>query len=305
MIKRIDGVEKFVEMFAKKYDLNSIVNQQVNIKLLVEVKNANPNGDADQRGEPRVVNGMGIITDVAQKRRIRMAIASLFPECGILEQDDTIICDEDIKYYDNKTKKFDVLGFCKKFWDVKCFGHLINVPGLSKGITGPLQFSMGETVCPVNSINYAITRTAAAKMVKKGKHKYNEPVDDSENNDRETGKRGNKRLIEHGLYTSLATLIPCMAEKTGMTYNDLLMVVKSLPYMWELNHSSNTGLITVRGAYVVFHNSEFGKMQRGQVNESIVVKSNVEEPASYTDYSTVIDEEKFAKKNMDVFYIEF
>ena len=30
MIKRIDGVEKFVEMFAKKYDLNSIVKESEN-----------------------------------------------------------------------------------------------------------------------------------------------------------------------------------------------------------------------------------------------------------------------------------
>ena len=118
------------------------------ILILFEVTNGNPNGDPDSGNMPRVdpASGLGLISDVCLKRKVRNYV-QMFPpqsngkEFGILIQQGAVINRELEKSIDQTKAAEDGKGrakshaerakdwLCNRFFDVRTFGAVLSTGG--------------------------------------------------------------------------------------------------------------------------------------------------------------------------------
>lgn len=166
----------------------------------------------------------------------------------------------------------------KKFIDARLFGQL--VPKLNGMLRGPIQFSMGESIDPVQPARMAITRVAVAT--------------EAEEKSQGGANRGMGGLwfIPYGLYRFHIYVNPSDAQKTGCTEEDYDLFLKALVSMFDNDRSSVRPSFCVRALYEFKQkpnepNNKFqGTMLGERLLESIQVERiNKDAPArSFNDY---------------------
>ena len=114
-----------------------MINNKYDFAIIFDVADGNPNGDPDAGNLPRIdaETGMGIVTDVCLKRKIRNYVQltkKCIPPYDIyikqkLELGDAAEPEQKTKDGDGKSKKnsVDCRDFCSKFFDVRTFGAVL------------------------------------------------------------------------------------------------------------------------------------------------------------------------------------
>lgn len=247
--------------------------------FLFDVINSNPNGDPDAGNAPRTFDdGRGFGTDICIKRKLRNFVS---------------MTKEGKKGFDiaiSKGNNFDEISaahsikeLVDKYFDYRVFGVVLpkgaKVDGkkeAKKGdkhspdhITGPLQFSLFTSIDPVNIVNIQITRMAASGQDQ---------------------TMGNKKVVAYGLYKCVFNINPYYAEKTGMTKEDIDVVLEALVNCWDLEKSSVRADISPRALFVFEHKNPMGCHSRSLHNLIKIAKS-VDEPTKPEDYTISVDEE--------------
>ena len=158
------------------------INNRIDFVYLFDVQDGNPNGDPDAGNLPRVdaETGMGLVTDVCLKRKVRnyVQVAKdlsdgydiFIKEKAVLNSEiDKAHDDEDVKKAKDKTAAARLF-MCKNYYDIRTFGAVMSTGKNAGQVRGPIQFTFARSIDPIATAEHSITRMAVATE-KKQKNK--------------------------------------------------------------------------------------------------------------------------------------
>lgn len=260
--------------------------------MLFDVHDGNPNGDPDSGGMPRTdpETGQGLVTDVAIKRKIRNTVAlikegeasyDIYVEAGVSlnSQHERAYDALDLDPKDKRASQIQARDWmCKTFFDVRMFGAVMSTGTKPAGrVQGPLQFTFSRSIHPVLAQEHGITRITQTRSddINKG----------------ETTEMGSKHAVPYGLYRGVGHFSAPLAEKTGVTAEDLEVLWRSLTLMFEHDRASTRGEMALRGLYVFTHADKFGTVPAHTLFDLIDVELVGNDPArKFGDYKVTVDE---------------
>lgn len=279
-----------------------VIHNRYDFVVLFDVENGNPNGDPDAGNMPRMdpETGLGLVTDVCLKRKIRNYVeAAKEDESGYriyikenvpLEKSDKEALEyagiEDIKDIKKKDPEADkkIKDFmCSNFFDIRTFGAVMTtfVKGaLNCGqVRGPVQLGFAKSIDPVVPQQITLTRKAITTE-KDAKEKRTE--------------FGYKFIVPYALYQVEGYISANLARKvTHFNEVDLALLWQAIINMFENDHSAARGNMAVRELIVFKHDSELGNAPSYKLFERVhVARKDPHSPArSYSDYEVHVDTE--------------
>lgn len=282
-----------------------IIKNRYEFVVLFDVENGNPNGDPDAGNMPRIdpETGLGIVTDVCLKRKIRNYIETvcedkegykIYIKDGVpLNRSDASaytylgIDEKNIKDAKKKDPEIDVKirnFMCQNFFDVRTFGAVMTTfvkAALNCGqVRGPVQLGFARSVEPIMAQEVTITRVAITTEA------------DAEKKGTEMGR---KFIVPYALYRVEGYVSANLARKsTGFNEDDLHLLWQSIINMFEYDRSAARGNMAVRELIVFKHNSELGNAPAYKLFDTVnVVKKEIDVPArKYADYVVNVDLDK-------------
>ena len=262
-----------------------MINNKYDSAIIFDVVDGNPNGDPDAGNLPRIDDetGMGIVTDVCLKRKIRNYVQltkKCIPPYDIYikqksELGDAAEAQEQPKGGDGKGKKnsVDCHDFCSKFFDVRTFGAVLTSgSGNNAGqVRGPVQLTFSRSIDPIVYSEHTITRIA---------------------HDNKGQTMGRKATVPYGLYVARGFVSPALAEQTGFSEDDLALLWESILNMFESDRSAARGLMSVKKLVIFKHNSHLGNAPSYKLFDLIkIAKKDPSAPArSFSDYDFSVGE---------------
>lgn len=285
----------------------STVDKRYDFVLLFDVQDGNPNGDPDAGNLPRIdaETGMGLVTDVCLKRKVRNYVQLSGQDIFIKEKailnnkiDDAYeelkidlnAAPVDSKDGSKRNKPGTAQGgevdkgrvqMCSKYYDIRTFGAVMSTGANAGQVRGPIQLTFARSVEPVVALEHSITRMAVAT----------EAEAEKQSGDNRT--MGRKYTVPYGLYRAHGFVSANLASQTGFSGEDLDLFWSALLNMFEHDRSAARGLMSTRGLYVFEHSSALGNAPASQLFERISVrrKEGSEGPArSFKDYEVLVDE---------------
>lgn len=280
--------------------MSEIIKNRYEFTILFDVENGNPNGDPDAANMPRVdpETGLGLVTDVCLKRKIRnyvedvkedaegykiyikdgiplntsdkLAYTAVLGEGKKLEKKDSEI--------DNKLRDF----MCANFYDVRTFGAVMTTfvkDKLNCGqVRGPVQIGFARSIDPIVRQEVSITRVAITTEA------------DFANKETEMGR---KHIVPYALYRADGFISANLARKvTHFSEEDLELLWQAIINMFENDHSAARGKMAVRKLIIFKHDSELGNAPSHRTLDLVSVKrrDGVDTARSYSDYEVKINE---------------
>lgn len=308
----------------------SDINKRYDFVLFFDVQDGNPNGDPDAGNQPRIdaETGMGLVTDVCLKRKVRNYIQLVKAgEAGydIFVKERAVLNMAIESAWDEANPNLKILSLsaadknaaedrarwlmCRKFFDIRAFGAVLS--------TGDEQKNDGEEK------DESKEATEGKKGKTKGKQKRKKtagqvrgpiqltfarsvepiyPVEHSitrmavTNIDDVEKERtmGRKSTVPYGLYCCHGFISPFLAKQTGFSQEDLELFWTALTQMFEHDRSAARGLMSTRRLIIFEHDSELGSEPASSLFERVrcerAVGSDPEQPArSFSDYRITFD----------------
>lgn len=282
--------------------MREAIKNRYDFVVLFDVTNGNPNGDPDAGNMPRVdpETGLGLVTDVCLKRKIRNYVEDakedtegyrIYVKDSVpLETNDK----EALKYLDAEkvaeAKKKDpdldkkVRDFmCSNYYDIRTFGAVMTTfvkASLNCGqVRGPVQLGFARSIEPIMPQEVTITRCAIT--TEKDAAKKNTEM-------------GRKYIVPYALYQAEGYVSANLARKvTGFSEDDLALLWQAIINMFENDHSAARGNMAVRELIVFKHDSELGNTPSYKLFERVHVQPTEAGKAarSYGDYVVTVDME--------------
>ena len=259
--------------------------------LLFDVQDGNPNGDPDAGNLPRIdaETGMGLVTDVCLKRKVRNYVQMSGQDIFIKEKAvlNTLIGEayeqEEVRKSKEKREKIDAARswMCTKYYDIRSFGAVMSTGENAGQVRGPVQMTFARSVEPIVALEHSITRMAVAT----------EAEAEKQSGDNRT--MGRKYTVPYGLYLSHGFISAHLANQTGFSEGDLKLFWEALQNMFEHDRSAARGMMSTRGLYVFEHSTALGNAPAHKLFERIKVERNPESdgPArSFDDYLVMVDD---------------
>ncbi|HPT22621.1 MAG TPA: type I-C CRISPR-associated protein Cas7/Csd2 [Bacteroidales bacterium] len=274
--------------------MSELIKNRYDFALLFDVTDGNPNGDPDAGNLPRVdaETGMGLVTDVCLKRKVRNFIQILkgcekpfdifIKEKAILNQlIDESHEQEEVKNKEKTGDKTEAARkwMCTNYYDIRTFGAVLSTGKNAGQVRGPIQFTFGRSVDPVVALEHSITRMAVAT----------EAEAEKQGGDNRT--MGRKFTIPYGLYYSKGFISPHLAAQTGFNEDDLTLFWDALKYMFDHDHSAARGMMSSRKLIVFKHSSALGNAPAYQLFDTIKIdkKDKAKPSRSFNDYDVIVD----------------
>ena len=285
--------------------MSEAIKNRYEFVILFDVENGNPNGDPDAGNMPRVdpETGLGLVTDVCLKRKIRNYVETgkegatgyrIYIKDGVpLNRSDAeayAALDVTEKTVKAKKKENPDLDrnirdwMCANFYDIRTFGAVMTTfvkAALNCGqVRGPVQMGFARSVEPVVPQEVTITRVAITTEA------------DAENKGTEMGR---KYIVPYGLYRCEGYISANLARKTtGFSEKDLELLWEAILNLFEHDHSAARGKMAVRELIIFKHDSELGCAPAHKLFDTVkVTRTHPEDitPArSYQDYVVTVDE---------------
>lgn len=291
-----------VEMNRGNNKMTNAIQNKYDFVVLFDVMNGNPNGDPDAGNMPRVdpETGLGLVTDVCLKRKIRNYVQAVKDGASgyriYIKEDKTLESSDreavvnlgqtdlkDIKKKDAEADKKIGEFMCKNFFDIRTFGAVMTTfvkASLNCGqVRGPVQFGFARSIDPIAPQEITLTRVAITTDK------------DAENKKTEMGR---KHIVPYGLYQVEGHISANLAQKvTGFSEEDLALLWQAIINMFEDDHSAARGEMAVRELIVFKHECKLGNAPAYKLFERIHVrkKDPNQVPRSYEDYEVTVDTE--------------
>ena len=281
--------------------MSEIIKNRYEFVILFDVENGNPNGDPDAGNMPRIdpETGLGLVTDVCLKRKIRNYVETvkedelgyrIYVKEGVpLESSDNEILgylavEGDLKAAKKDDPDLDVKvrdAMCCNFYDIRTFGAVMTTfvkGGLNCGqVRGPVQIGFARSIDPVMPQELTITRQA---------------ITTEKDAERKNTEMGRKYIVPYALYRAEGYISANLARKTtGFSEEDLELLWEAIVNMFEHDHSAARGKMAVRELIVFKHDSELGRAPAYKLFDLVDVrrKDGVASPRAYSDYSVTVD----------------
>lgn len=291
--------------------MGEAIKNRYEFVVLFDVENGNPNGDPDSGNMPRIdpESGLGLVTDVCLKRKIRNYVETVKEDAkgykiyikedvplnrsdreaceslGITETEDKKVT-EALKKLKKSDKDVDIKlrdYMCDNFYDIRTFGAVMTTfvkASLNCGqVRGPVQLGFARSIDPIVSQEVTITRVAITTEK------------DAENKSTEMGR---KNIVPYGLYRVEGYISANLARKvTGFSEEALDLLWEAIINMFENDHSAARGKMAVRELIVFKHSKELGDCPAYKLFDAVEVrkKEEIEYPRKYQDYTVQIHEE--------------
>ena len=274
--------------------MSNPIQNRYEFVILFDVENGNPNGDPDAGNMPRVdpETGLGLVTDVCLKRKIRNYVETVKEDAAGNRSDAEayVALDVDEKTVRDRKKADPDLDrkirdwMCANFYDIRTFGAVMTTfmkAALNCGqVRGPVQLGFARSVEPVLPQEVTITRVAITTEA------------DAERKGTEMGR---KYVVPYGLYRCEGYISANLARKTtGFSQEDLDLLWEAILNMFENDRSAARGKMAVRDLIVFRHDSELGCAPAWKLFDAVrVTRRDPEDTAparSYQDYVVTVDE---------------
>lgn len=268
------------------------LTKKVDFAVILEVNNANPNGDPLNGNRPRVnYNGIGEISDVCIKRKLRNRFLdqanNVFVQSNDYRVDEYVSlrqrAEGELKGLMKDSEKM-AKAACEKWLDVRSFGQVFAYKsakkgeGVSVGVRGPVSIHPAFSVAPVNTTSTQITKS----------------VSDEADGKKGSDTMGMKHRIDHGVYVFYGSINTQLASRTGFSDDDADVIKQSLIHLFDNDASSARpeGSMEVNKVVWWVHPNPTGKYSSAKVHRAlqIEVKDGVKDPASIEDYDIIIEE---------------
>jgi CRISPR-associated protein Csd2 len=259
------------------------LQNKIDFALVLRVKNANPNGDPLNGNRPRTdYNGLGEITDVCLKRKLRDRLQ----ESGqaIFVQSDDRKEDGETSLRNRAESETNGLGkkafgknakrdetakaACEKWFDVRAFGQVFafgkdegSASGVSIPIRGPVTLQSAFSVEPVSVTSTQITKSVSGE---------------GDGSKRGPDTMGMKHRVDSGVYECYGSINPQLAERTGFSNADAEVIKLLLPRLFENDASSARPDGSMEVLKVIWwrHNCKAGQYSSAKVHGSLTVHSD-------------------------------
>lgn len=281
--------------------------------LLFDVQDGNPNGDPDAGNLPRIdaETGMGLVTDVCLKRKVRNYI-QLTKECGpgfdIFVKEKAVLNRQIAAAYDKlgidlekppadandgkkRNKKESAQGsevdkgrvqMCADYYDIRTFGAVMSTGANAGQVRGPIQMTFGRSSEPVVALEHSITRMAVTTEA------------DAELQGGDNRTMGRKYTVPYGLYRTHGFVSAHLANQTKFSQEDLELFWQSLINMFEHDRSAARGLMSTKALFVFEHSDALGNAPAYKLFETVQIArtGSSDAPArAFSDYTVTIDRE--------------
>ena len=270
----------------------SELKNRIDFVYIFDVKDGNPNGDPDAGNLPRVdaETGMGLVTDVCLKRKVRnyVQIAKglvngfdiFIKEKAVLNTlIDNAHDDSEVKNAKDKieaARRF----MCNNYFDIRTFGAVMSTGKNAGQVRGPIQFTFARSIDPIAVAEHSITRMAVATEK------------EAEKQDGGNRTMGRKATIPYGLYVCHGFISANLAQQTGFSEEDLELCWNALKNMFDVDRSAARGLMSAQKLIVFKHDSILGNAPANKLFELVKVEKVCDgAPRSFIDYSVTIDKE--------------
>ena len=252
------------------------LTKKIDFALIVEVTNANPNGDPLNGNRPRAdFQNYGEMTDVCLKRKIRDRLQdsgeSIFVQSDEKKTDGmtSLKGRAESEEYGLGKKAFEGIEgskqkdhtknqACQKWFDVRAFGQVFAFgkgdeggSGVSIAIRGPLTIQSAFSVAPIS-----ITSNQIVKSV------------DSDEKEGKNARMGMKHRVDHGVYVAFGAMSPQLAERTGFSDGDAEKIKAVLTKLFEGDASSARPEGSMQVLKLIWweHNSKAGQYSSAKVH---------------------------------------
>ncbi len=270
----------------------SELKNRIDFVYIFDVQDGNPNGDPDAGNLPRVdaETGMGLVTDVCLKRKVRnyVQVAKgcaegydiFIKEKAVLN---TLIDDayeeDKVKAAEEKNKSAEARTvMCRRYFDIRTFGAVMSTGKNAGQVRGPIQLTFARSVDPVAAMELSITRMAVATEEEAKKQK----------GDNRT--MGRKATIPYGLYVCHGFISANLAQQTGFSEADLDLFWDALKNMFDVDRSAARGLMSAQKLIVFTHDSILGNAPANKLFDLVKVEKKCEgAPRSFSDYEVTIN----------------
>lgn len=274
------------------------ITNRYDFVFFFDVENGNPNGDPDAGNMPRIdpETGIGIVSDVCIKRKVRNYVDLTRDGATgyrIYVQDKAVLNDRNQEAYDATGLKVtskkppkaieDQLRvtrwMCDNFFDIRTFGAVMTTEVNCGQVRGPIQLCFSQSVEPIMTAEMSITRMAVTNAKDAEKERT----------------MGRKEYVPYGLYRLEGFVSASLAEKSGFSDEDLALFWEALMNMFEHDRSASRGLMTSRELVVFKHDSKLGNAPAHKLFDLVRAErvTNPETPARhFSDYAITIDEEQ-------------
>lgn len=269
------------------------LNNRIDFVYLFDVQDGNPNGDPDAGNLPRVdaETGMGLVTDVCLKRKVRNYIQvakGLNDGYDIFIKEKAVLNNEIDKAHDDsmvkaaKDKTSAARQFmCKNYYDIRTFGAVMSTGKNAGQVRGPIQLTFARSIDPVATAEHSITRVAVATPK------------EAESQKGENHTMGRKATIPYGLYVCHGFISANLAKQTGFSEEDLALFFEALKNMFDLDRSAARGLMSAQKLIVFRHNSELGNAPANKLFDLVKIeKITKDAPRTIKDYKVTINKDE-------------
>ena len=268
----------------------SEINNRIDFIYIFDVQDGNPNGDPDAGNLPRIdaETGMGLVTDVCLKRKVRnyVQVAKglsegydiFIKEKAVLNSEiDKAHDDEEVKKAKDKTAAARLF-MCKNYYDIRTFGAVMSTGKNAGQVRGPIQFTFARSVDPIATAEHSITRMAVAT----------ENEAEKQNGDNRT--MGRKATVPYGLYVCHGFISASLAKQTGFSEEDLQLFFEALKNMFDVDRSAARGLMSAQKLIVFRHDSILGNAPANKLFDLVKIEKNTDNPPrAFGDYTVTID----------------
>lgn len=285
------------------------LNKRYDFVIFFDVQDGNPNGDPDAGNLPRIdaETGMGLVTDVCLKRKVRnyvqltkayqppfdifvkekavlnQAIAGAYTSLGInLEKEPADPKDGLKRNTKGEAQRGEVdkgrRAMCERFFDVRTFGAVMSTGANAGQVRGPIQLTFARSLEPVIALEHSITRMAVTTEV------------DAEKQGGDNRTMGRKYTVPYGLYRAHGFVSASLASQTGFSQEDLDLFWKALENMFDHDHSAARGLMATRRLVIFEHETALGNAHAADLFDRVTWKRCTEGPArAFTDFELHLD----------------
>ena len=268
----------------------SELKNRIDFVYIFDVQDGNPNGDPDAGNLPRVdaETGMGLVTDVCLKRKVRnyVQVAKgqtsgydiFIKEKAVLNTlIDKAHDDSEVKQADNKTEAARQF-MCKNYYDIRTFGAVMSTGKNAGQVRGAIQLTFARSLDAIATSEHTITRMAVAT----------EREAEKQSGDNRT--MGRKATVPYGLYVCYGFISANLAQQTGFSEEDLEIFWDALKNMFDVDRSAARGLMSAQKLFVFKHDSELGNAPANKLFDLVKVKKVCDGvPRSFSDYTVTID----------------
>lgn len=288
--------------------------------FLFDVTHGNPNGDPDADNQPRIDQdtGVGLVSDVSIKRKVRDTIAqikgeteryriyiqtkgialnSLLTESQVAntgQEEGVGEKGETEKQVDHRRDPDEIVKrqvyMREHFYDVRLFGAVMSTGDYPAGhVRGPLQLTFANSLDPIFPLDLSITRVAVTKVDPSKPDKITE--------------MGRKMFLPYALYRGHGFFSPAWAKSSGLqdddgvSSEDLVLFWQAFQEMWDLHRTASSGMQSFYKLYIFTHDSPLGHAHAHQLFQRIQVtrREGIQFPRKREDYIVAVNEEEMPR----------